>query len=220
MHFYKHINSYLAVDQVGLQAQQATSSFKEKPAVISVLKRITTSALSETNKFLALGCKDGSIFIYDLVADRLCKSLDRHSNQVSCLGFYKDWVLTSGGLDGKVHMYDISVQDSGPKSLTMAQKNFFTILSKDKHYEDSNQILGISVSPLGLAFAIDKYQNARIYSIFHGRKICKLSSSYNFDNEILGRDEQSETKFKISPRPLIFTDQSKCDPTTVPKLEF
>jgi WD40 repeat protein len=88
--------------------------------VISVLKRISASAISETQKFLALGCKDGGIFIYDLVADRLSKSLDKHTGEVSCLGFYKDWILCSGGLDGKVHMYDISVQDNGPKSQTMS----------------------------------------------------------------------------------------------------
>jgi len=65
------------------------------------------------------------------------------------------------------------------------------------------------VSPLGLVFAIDKYQNSRIYSIFHGRKICKLSPSFNLGNEILARDNDFDVEFKISPRPLIFTDQSK-----------
>lgn len=136
------------------------------------------------------------------------KTLDKHHKGVSCLGFYNDSILVSGGEDGHVHMYDILGKDSGDKSLFMNQKNFFTIMSKDKHYEDENSIVAMNVSSSGLVFTIDSLNNGRIYSVFHGTKIYKVNPGYNFSLDVLNGSPAIYSKYKVVPRSIMQSENS------------
>lgn len=74
-------------------------------------------------------------------------------------------MLCSGGLDGNVHLYDISGIRTGMDwSLFMDKKNFFTINSKEKVLEETNEVRAITISETGLLMVLDKHNFGRLYS--------------------------------------------------------
>ena len=151
----------------------------------------------------------GSVFLWDIVQSRITKSFDQHKKEISCLQFFKDWILISGGKDGYVQMYDVSLQGNGKTSMFMSKKNYFTILSKEKYLEEENEIISLDVSTSGMVLVIDKYRNARVYSCIHGKKLFKINSSFKFSLDMLNANDDLVTQFKIGPLTnLVYSDQS------------
>jgi WD40 repeat protein len=64
-------------------------------------------AFSENGCFLAAGLKEGTIVVWDLMIDAEKCYLDKHAKEVTQMGFFENWKLISGSLDGVVHIYDI-----------------------------------------------------------------------------------------------------------------
>jgi hypothetical protein len=64
---------------------------------------IKCTAVTSKAIYLAIGCLDGTIILWDLQLATIKSTLDRHQKGVSCLCFYDQWLLCSGGLDGHVH---------------------------------------------------------------------------------------------------------------------
>jgi hypothetical protein len=58
----------------------------------------------------------------------------------------------------------------------MDKKNFFSINSKEKGLEETNEVTEMCVSESGLLLAMDKHGNGRIYSLYHGNKVYKVLS--------------------------------------------
>jgi WD40 repeat protein len=56
---------------------------------------------------LAAGLKEGTIVVWDLMIDAEKCYLDKHAKEVTQMGFFENWKLISGSLDGVVHIYDI-----------------------------------------------------------------------------------------------------------------
>jgi WD40 repeat protein len=125
------------------------------------------------------------------------------------MGFYKDWILVTGGRDGKVQMYDLSIHGNGDDSTFMSQGNFFTIQQKEKYLEESNEILTITVSECGLVFVMDKHENCRVYSVFHGKKIFKIVPGLHFSFESISGNRDVVVSFKKSPFPVLTICNSK-----------
>ena len=63
-------------------------------------------------------------------------------------------------------MYDLSTEGAGDNSTFMNQKNFFTMVQKEKQIEESNSIEGMIMCSNGLVFVLDKHKNGRVYSFF------------------------------------------------------
>ena len=188
-------------EEVKAKSLMPSSDFKKFERIL--FYPITCTSVSSRNIFLAIGCNDGTIILWDLELSTIKSTLDRHLKEVSCLCFFEQWMQCSGGLDGSVHLYDISnVKSDMDPSLFMDKKNFFTINSKEKSMEDSNEVKSICASENGLLLVVDKHNFARIYSVYHGNKVYKLLSSVTFT-----LDNQDEnvlvTSFKCDPRYLI-----------------
>lgn len=77
----------------------------------------------------------------------------------------------SGSKDGTVHLHDL---EKG--KMMMKRTNIFMDEKKGK-----NEIVDIAVSDAGLAFVLDSLKNLRIYDLWHGQKICKLSAYSQID---------------------------------------
>ena len=92
-------------------------------------------------------------------------------------------------------MYDMSIEGSGDKSTFMSQKNFFTIVNKEKYIEDENEIVGLNVSSCGLVFVVDKFKNGRTYSVYHGQKIFKAIPGMYFSLEALTGSKPTRLEF-------------------------
>jgi WD40 repeat protein len=56
---------------------------------------------------MALGLREGTIVVWDLVIDAEKCYLDKHQKEVTELKFFENWKLISGSQDGGVHIYDI-----------------------------------------------------------------------------------------------------------------
>lgn len=177
---YVHKKTYKQYDaDVELKSTMPASDYKQFERLL--FYPITCTAASSKNIFLAIGCTDGTIILWDLELSTIKNTLDRHLKEVSCLCFYEQWMLCSGGLDGSVHLYDISsIKSDLDWSLFMDKKNFFTINSKEKVLEESNEVRSICVSETGLLLVVDKHNFARIYSVYHGNKVYKLLSTLTF----------------------------------------
>lgn len=116
------------------------------------------------------------------------------------MAFYEDWILVSGAKDGTVQMFDLSVEGSGDSSTFMNQKNFFTVVQKEKVMEDENCIVGMIMCSNGLVFVLDKYKNGRVYSVFHGQKMFKAVPGLHFSVESLIGGKPTVTEFQIEPQ--------------------
>lgn len=147
--------------------------------------------------------------VWDVKLRKFCQTLDKHSRSVSSHAFYQDWILVSGSTDGTVQMFDLSVEGSGDASTFMNKKNFFTIVQKEKHIEESNSVVALTVSSNGLVFVIDKHRNGRVYSVFHGQKLFKATPAIHFSLESLTGSKPSVSQFQVSPRPLFTVNNSR-----------
>ncbi len=125
------------------------------------------------------------------------------------MGFYQDWILITGSKDGTVQMYDLSVDGAGDRSTFMAQKNFFTIINKEKYIEDQNEIIDLIVSSCGLIFVVDKFKFGRTYSVFHGQKVFKATPGIYFSLESLTGGKPTKSEFQVKPKPVMTVAHSK-----------
>lgn len=111
-------------------------------------------------------------------------------------------------MDGTVQMFDLSVQGSGDASTFMNKKNFFTIVQKEKHIEDTNSVIGLTVSSNGLVFVIDRHCNGRVYSVFHGQKLFKTTPGIHFSLDSLIGNKPTVSQFQVAPKPLFTVNNS------------
>jgi hypothetical protein len=80
----------------------------------------------------------------------------------------------------------------------MDKKNFFTVNTKEKGLEETNEVAEMCVSESGLLLAMDRHGNGRIYSVYHGNKVYKVLSS---GGEGVDADEKmGKVGFKREPR--------------------
>jgi WD40 repeat protein len=201
---YVHSKAYEAY-QKNLAAQIEESLPAENFRLIQriLFYPITCTAVSQKNLFLAIGCSDGTIILWDLELAIIKSTMDKHQKAVSCLCFYEQWMLCSGGLDGNVHLYDISaIKSDLDWTIFMDKKNFFTINSREKIMENTNEIVQMCKSEAGLLLVLDKHGHGRIYSLYHGNKVYKLLSTTTFSMA----DQNSMlpvTSFKSKPTFLV-----------------
>ena len=128
---------------------------------------------------------------------------------MTCLAFYQDWILVSGAKDGSVQMYDLSIEGAGDSSTFMNQKNFFTMVKKEKHMEEDNSVVDLIMCSNGLVFVIDKFKNGRVYSVFHGQKMFKTTPGLHFSVESLIGGRPTVTEFQVEPKPIFTVNNSR-----------
>ena len=125
------------------------------------------------------------------------------------MAFYQDWILVTGSHDGTVQMFDLSIEGAGDNSTFMNQKNYFTIVKKEKYIEEGNSIVDLNVSSSGLVFVIDKFKNGRVYSVFHGQKMFKTNPAIHFSLESLTGAKPTKNEFQVHPRSVMTVNNSK-----------
>lgn len=125
------------------------------------------------------------------------------------MAFYEDWILVSGAKDGTVQMYDLSVEGAGDSSTFMNQKNFFTMVQKEKFMEEENSVVDMIMCSNGLVFVLDKFKSGRVYSVFHGQKMFKTSPGMHFSVESLIGGKPTVTEFQVEPKPVFTVNNSR-----------
>jgi hypothetical protein len=203
LHFQKRIGEY------ALLTPNKSPLKPARTAKIELTGYVRVSAVSAGEKYLAVGFDDGGSKVWDLQLRQFGPSFDQHSKAVTALGFYKDWILVSGSKDGTVQMYDLSLEGAGDGSTFMAQKNYFTIVQKEKWIEEQNEVASLTVSSCGLVFVVDKFKNARAYSVFHGQKMFKAMPSLHFSLETLSGSKPVKYDFQVAPHPLVSTNEGR-----------
>lgn len=200
LHFYKGIDRMLTS-----QASTPLLTLDATPLSFHSLKKyqvggiITCSASSSCGKYLGFGFGDGISKVWDLQLRSYGPTLDKHSKEVTCIGFYKDWIMVTGSKDGTVQMYDLSVESGTDTCTFMNQKNYFTVVQKEKWLEDQNEIVDLIVTNCGIVFAIDKFKNGRAYSVYHGKKVFRAIPGSYFSLESLTGSKPTKTEFQTDP---------------------
>eukprot|EP00742_Colponemidia_sp_Colp-10_P004834 GILJ01005161.1.p1 GENE.GILJ01005161.1~~GILJ01005161.1.p1 ORF type:complete len:926 (+),score=185.38 GILJ01005161.1:131-2908(+) len=132
---------------------------------------VTCSCLSENTSLLGLGLSDGTVLLWDNLLGIQRLALDRHKQAVKSVSFYREKYLFSGGMDGFVHIYDLTTG-------ALLYRRMATVYSTPVRLVHCATDL-----PLGLV--LDDMGEARVFDLKHGKKLCKL-----------GANMQRETLFK------------------------
>lgn len=210
LHFYKRINELQA-----LTFSRRGSPDKE-PLQVSGAKEyqagglISCCKISPSGNYLGLGFHEGASQVWNLQLRSYGPTLDKHSKAVTCIGFYKDWILVTGAKDGTVQMCDLSIVGSSEKSTFMSQKNFFTVVQKEKWVEEQNEVVDLIVTGTGIVFVIDKFKNGRAFSVFHGKKVFRAIPGLYFSLESLTGSKPMKSDFQTEPRAVFSYSNCRC----------
>ena len=161
---------------------------------------ISCCKASQSGNYLGFGFYEGASQVWNLKLRSYGPILDKHSKAVSAIGFYKDWILVTGSMDGTVQMYDLSIVGSSEKSTFMSQKNFFTVVHKEKWIEEQNEVADLIVTGSGVVFVMDKFKNGRAFSVFHGKKVFRAIPGLYFSLESLTGSKPMKSDFQTEPR--------------------
>lgn len=86
----------------------------------------------------------------------------------------ENWKLISGSQDGSVHLYNIQKE-----KLEMKRTNLF---KESRPYS----IVDIKVCEGGIAFVIDSLNNLRMYDMWHGEKISRMTCAGPLESKVVG----------------------------------
>mmetsp|Transcript_7066 Transcript_7066/g.6316 ORF Transcript_7066/g.6316 Transcript_7066/m.6316 type:complete len:192 (-) Transcript_7066:1122-1697(-) len=90
-----------------VEITKLTKSQDKSIKIDSVIKALAFHP--KNAEIVAIGCKDGSIRIYDWIEEEQIMTLQEHSRAVLCLDYSKDGkYLASGGDDSKAFIWDTS----------------------------------------------------------------------------------------------------------------
>lgn len=127
---------------------------------------VKCSTVSESGKWLVTGGTDETIRIFDLNTRLEFGALHRHKGTISCVEFFADSHLLSGGEDGKIFLWSCDK---------------WVCSSKLKGHEGS--VLGLSVHPSGrVALSIGADKTLKLWDLTTGRlalstdldQVCRL----------------------------------------------
>jgi WD40 repeat protein len=133
--------------------------------------------------------RDGTIVVWDLILETERCYLDKHQEQVNVVAFLEDWKLISGSRDGGVHIYNVA-----KGKLEMKRTHLF---QEKRPYS----ITQLSVSESGIAYVIDSLGSLRMYDLWHGEKIARLTVNGPIESKVKG--------YMIHPRVVMDAQRGK-----------
>ncbi|CAD8069736.1 unnamed protein product [Paramecium primaurelia] len=169
---------YLNTQQIQTTIQQ---KMKQQIIEIQILYPISSLAISKNSINLGVGLKQGSVFLYDLIMEQEKCYLDKHIYSCTFMKFCEDNRLVSASYDGSVNIYDTQECKLLCKRTQQFRKG--TRMKIEEQKQGLWRIIGMSVSNTGLAVAQDAQQEVRIYDVWHGEKIAKLSPQQVMDEK-------------------------------------
>ncbi|CAD8083513.1 unnamed protein product [Paramecium sonneborni] len=179
-----------------LKFQQAQNNIQQKVkqqiVEIQILYPLSSLAISKNSINLGVGLKQGSVFIYDLILEQEKFYLDKHVSNCTIIKFCEDNRLVSASYDGGVNIYDTQEGKLLCKRTHQFRKG--TRMKIEEQKKGLWRIIGMSVSNTGLAVALDFQQEVRIYDVWHGEKIAKLSPQQVMDEK---------TRIWLTEKPII-----------------
>ncbi|CAD8080393.1 unnamed protein product [Paramecium sonneborni] len=165
----------------GLPSQQL---LKQQPIIteVQIIYPLSCIAISKSSVYLAAGLQQGSVFVYDLILEQERFYLDKHMYNCTQIQFCDDNRLVSSSYDGGVNIYDLKDGKLLCKRTHQFRKG--TKVKMEEQKQGFWRIIGMSVSHTGVAAALDAQQEVRIYDVWHGEKIAKLSPQQVMDDKL------------------------------------
>ncbi|CAK80013.1 unnamed protein product (macronuclear) [Paramecium tetraurelia] len=169
---------YLNTQQIQTIIQQKV---KQQIIEIQILYPLSSLAISKNSINLGVGLKQGSVLVYDLIMEQEKGYLDKHVYSCTFMKFCEDNRLVSASYDGSVNIYDTQECKVLCKRTHQFRKG--TRMKIEEQKQGLWRIIGMSVSNTGMAVALDAQQEVRIYDVWHGEKIAKLSPQQVMDEK-------------------------------------
>lgn len=114
---------------------------------------------------LAVGLLDGAIVLIDLIHGIEKRFLEKHPSEISAIAFYEDKVLITGSIDGRVNLNDLEDQSETSK------------MNRCQNCQDRRiPIAKAFASDFGIGAVVDIEGNCRFYDLIRFKKMCKISS--------------------------------------------
>ncbi|CAD8066634.1 unnamed protein product [Paramecium sonneborni] len=148
---------------------------------IPLIYPISCIAISKNNSLLGLGLQQGSILIYDLVFQSERFYLDKHQSIVSHIEFCENERLVSCSYDGSVHIYNTAEGTTLCKRTNQFRKG--TKVNYEEQKQGLWRIISLAISSSGIAVVQDAEQEVRLYDVWRGEKIAKLSPIQVMDDQ-------------------------------------
>ena len=131
---------------------------------------------------------DGAIVIIDLILGIEKSFLEKHPSEISAMAFWEDKVLISASIDGRVHLNDLEDETDSAK------------FNKCQNCQDRRiPVAKVFASDFGIGVAVDIEGNCRFYDLARFRKIAKVSSSTQKENEDPFITSELKSKFRLIP---------------------
>ncbi|CAK75724.1 unnamed protein product (macronuclear) [Paramecium tetraurelia] len=148
---------------------------------IPLIYPLSCLAVSKNFSLLGLGLQQGSILIYDLVFQQERFYLDKHQTIVSHIEFCENERIVSCSYDGSIHIYNTIEGITLCKRTNQFRKG--TKINYDEQKQGLWRIMSLAVSSSGIAVVQDAESEVRLYDVWRGEKIAKLSPVQVMDDQ-------------------------------------
>ncbi|CAD8149226.1 unnamed protein product [Paramecium pentaurelia] len=178
----QYLISQLTQDQdIKFQLPIINKKNETRQIEIPLIYPLSCLAISKNFSLLGLGLQQGSILIYDLIFQQERFYLDKHQTIVSHIEFCENERLVSCSYDGSVHIYNTVEGTTLCKRTNQFRKG--TKINYEEQKQGFWRIISLSVSSSGIAVVQDAESEVRLYDVWRGEKIAKLSPVQVMDDQ-------------------------------------